>query len=126
MKVKKLIGLKVNADTGVLESIACDDELEIFYEHIGCEWIDIPHRKIGDKYYPIISDDEGLFKEHPVCTAIDPAGNQMLVGTLLIFNDGFEGELDSLTADDIKNIQRNVYYGIYPDGRMQAVIMADY
>ena len=87
--------------------IDIEDKLPVFYELIGCQYIDIVRRKIGDKYYDVICDDEGTFKENPIVSAVDTQFKPMLVGNLIISKADGEGELIDLSEDDIKQILRH-------------------
>ena len=80
--------------------------LEDYYEHIGCRCIDIVRRKIGDRYFEIIIDDEGLFVDEPIVSAIDENNNVMLVGNLLIASGevDIDGNLTSIDDSDIDYI----------------------
>ena len=81
------------------------DSLDSYYSHIGCRCIDIVNRKIGDKRFGIICDDEGLFVENPKTSAITQSGMPMLVGNLLIAGgEIFDGELTPITANDVDYI----------------------
>lgn len=84
-----------------------EDNLDVFYELIGCRYIDIVHRKIGDKYFDVICDDEGTFKDKPVVSAVDTQFSTMLVGNLIISNNDGEGNLIDLSDEDIKQILRH-------------------
>lgn len=86
-----------------------EDQLIVFYELIGCRAVDIVTRSIGGKYYDIVCDDEGLFAESPVVSAVDDDGSVMFVGNLIICgmaND--EGELTSLDDDDFYHIMEHI------------------
>lgn len=81
------------------------DGLGDYYKYIGCRCIDIVNRKIGDKRFEIICDDEGLFVENPKTSAITQSGRPMLVGNLLIAGgEVFDGELTPITANDVEYI----------------------
>ena len=103
MKVGYLIDPE--GHTGV---IGIPNSLDEYYELLNCRTIDIVKRKIGGKYYDIICDDEGLFKDEVRVSAVDSNGNAMLVGKLLICNDDGKGNEASLTHDDILNIEANI------------------
>ena len=87
--------------------IDIEDNLKVFYELIGCQYVDIVRRKIGDKQYDVICDDEGLFKEHPIISAVDNTYKPMFVGNLIISKSNDEGELIDLSENDIKQILRH-------------------
>ena len=81
------------------------DGLGDYYKYIGCRCIDIVNRKIGDKRFEIICDDEGLFVENPKTSAITESGRPILVGNLLIAGgEVFDGELTPITANDVDYI----------------------
>lgn len=87
--------------------IDVEDNLKVFYELIGCQYIDIVRRKIGDKYFVVICDDEGLFKENPIISAVDTKFEPMFVGNLIISNADDDGNLIDLSEKDIKQILRH-------------------
>ena len=90
-----------------------EDDLDVFYQTINCTTIDIVVKKIGDKYYNIIVDDEGLFRDDPIITVADPNNiNDALVGTVIIAGLADEdGDLTSLTKEDAENIRSHINYG---------------
>jgi hypothetical protein len=89
-----------------------ENELDTFYEIIGCRCIDIPRRKVGGKYFDIIVDDEGLLKDAPRCTAVDPNTlDSMLFGTLIFTNSDDEGNTVGLSDEDIKLIKGETMSG---------------
>lgn len=88
----------------LVQILDIEDKLEVFYDKLQCNCIDIVYRKIGGKMYSIICDDEGLFRESPRISAITTSGKPILVGNLLFTNDDGMGELTSLDEDDIINI----------------------
>lgn len=104
-------GLFLDKNESKLKTVIIEDDLDVFYHMLECDTIDIVSRKFGDRYYDIVCDDEGLWKEPIVVTAVDPKGKPMLVGNLLIFNaNNEEGCLESLTDEDIKHI-KDKYFG---------------
>ena len=95
--------------------------LQDYYKLINCSCIDIPTRKIGRKWFNIICDDEGTFKDDPKISAIDDWGRVQLVGNLIITGPATEdGELMPLTEEDIIYISRyiqNMGTTLHPEGR---------
>lgn len=106
----KITGILIHVgfEKATVETI--DDSLDAFYNLLDCNLVEMPERKIGarnGRYYTVICDEEGLFAEQPKISAIDNMGQPMLVGNLFICNTDYEnGELKSLTDDDIKYISR--------------------
>ena len=88
-------------------AIDVNDELEVFYELIGCRCVDIVQRKIGHKYFDVICDDEGALKDDPVVSAVDTQFRHMLVGNLIVSKSDDEGNLIDLSEEDIKQILRH-------------------
>ena len=84
--------------------IEIGDGIDDYYRYLECSCFDIACRKIGDKYYDIFCDDEGLFKEDFIFSAVDPSGTGMLVGNLIFANHDDQGNTTSLSEDDVKNI----------------------
>lgn len=86
-----------------------EDNLDVFYALIGCKTIDIVTRCIGGKIYEVIIDDEGTFKKAPVISAVNVKGEAQMVGNLIITGLADEdGDLTSLTDEDVKNIKANI------------------
>lgn len=94
-----------------------DDDLQVFYDIIGCECIDIVKRKIGDNYYNIICDDEGLFVENPIISLAHPTDMYQTVhGNVIITGiEDEHGNLTSLTNLDIVKIKNELKYMILLD-----------
>ena len=66
-----------------------------------CDTIDIANREIGGCRVDIICDDNGLFAEEPIVTAMDYLGRPMLVGNLFICSHDDEGNESSLSQHEI-------------------------
>lgn len=85
-------------------------DLQMFYDKIDCDLIDIAVRKIDGKEFNIVLDEEGVLKEYPIVSAIDGKCNPMLVGNLMFFSGKTtpDGELIGLTEEEIDHILRSV------------------
>lgn len=94
----------VNAN-GTTEVRNIENNLQTYYDIIGCDAIDIVSRRFAGKYLDVICDDEGLLKDDARLTAIDVNSRPMLVGTLIIVDHDDEGETVSLTAEDVKRVE---------------------
>lgn len=99
--------LVLDVKTDQLRMAECE-ELDDFYRELEAEPLDIARRKIGGRMYDIFVDDEGLFRENPVISAIDKEGNPMLVGNLVFANHDAEGNTTSLTMEDVARIVGNM------------------
>ena len=93
-------------DVKMVEANGLDD----YYKLIGCRYIDIIHRRIGDVEVEIVLDDEGLLVENPKPSAISVDGTPWLFGNLLIASGRVtdDGELTELTAYEVDEIMDNV------------------
>lgn len=101
------------------EVIEVEDNLDTYYRLLDCSCIDVAVRMIGDKYYDIVCDDEGLLVEEPILSAIDEYGDVQLVGNLLVCKHDHLGEFVGLTDEEIKevlNAVQRVYTRSRPDG----------
>ena len=101
---KKLKGILIDVGNECVMPKEIEDSLDNFYEILNCDIIDITARSINGKRYEIVLDDEGLFAEHPKISAMNSYNEPVLVGNLFICKDGYGGELESLTTDDINHI----------------------
>jgi len=102
-------------------------ELNDYYKHLECGCFDITRRKIGGKPYDIFCDDIGLYAEDPWISAVNEAGDEvMLVGNLIFSNTDSEGNTISLSDDDIKNIKSNIAHYTTASGRVGIAVMCEY
>jgi len=104
MKIKAYLVDVLNEKHGVVE---IENKLEDYYREIQCRIIDIQRRKIGNKEFDFICDDEGLFQENAKISAIDNQGTPMFVGNLLIVNS-CDGETTTLTDEDVAHVAEHV------------------
>lgn len=101
-----------------LEKATIENSLQSFYKIIGCKYIEMPVRKIGDKNYVIICDEEFLLKEHTNddISAVwfkDRLVQEVFMGNLIIVNNDYEnGNVASLDLEDIKRISDNFDGGL--------------
>lgn len=99
--------------------------LEAYYEEIGCDCIDIVSRKINGSWFDIICDDEGLFKDPLVVTAVDPNGSPALVGTLLICRFDGVDDVTDLEPGDADTISEAIALTVQND-ELQPVVIVEY
>lgn len=128
--MSKIKGVLIDVEEGLeAKPMVIIDSLDTYYEILKCSCIDIANRDIGGKRYDIVCDDEGLFKDRAYPSAIGRGKDVMLVGNLFIAGtaDG-EGELTSLTDDDVENILSHMKwaYNAQEGKSWQVIIGMDY
>ena len=116
----KLLLLDVeNKEVKVVEANTLDD----YRKFIGCRYIDIVRRWIGDVVVEIVIDDEGAIIDNPKVSAIGVDGTPMLYGNLLIASGRVtdDGELTEINGaeldelmDNIATITTSIYKEPYP------------
>ena len=111
------------AEDGVANTVVIEDELKTYYDLLGCDCIDIVSRKVGDKWYDFVCDDEGILKDKPI-TIVSRDGDEWrgeIVGSVFIcLNDG-EGNLKSLETNDVINLMEHLH-SIIDDCKMRHLI----
>lgn len=115
MEVRGIL-LKVTSSPGYVAEVKVEDELEVWYDLLECETIDIVNRTIGDKVFTFVCDDEGIFRQ-PIPSAIsgseaDDSQEIILMGNIFICKDRYDEDLegvvlDSLSDDEILYILKN-------------------
>lgn len=112
--------IDVNADVKEgARVVECGNDLETLYKLCDCSTIEIPYRKIGDFWYDIVCDEEGIFRENYKASALDEKFNVALVGNLLFCNHDAEGDLVSLTDEQIENLKNHIHITCHFDGENQ-------
>jgi len=104
MAERVLRTILLDAVNGMVSVLKVEDSLEMFYHHLNCDCIDIVQRKIGNKVYEVMCDQEGLHKCSPIPSALDKNLHPQLVGNLMFFNSNDEGDLVSLSEADVISI----------------------
>jgi hypothetical protein len=79
------------------------------YPILDCDMFTIATRKIGDKYFDIYCDDEGLLKNDYKFAASTEGGKEILAGNLFIVLHDEDGAIISLSEDDANMILSNVF-----------------
>lgn len=100
--------------------------LDDIYNNLDCSCFDIATRKIGDNYYDIYCDDEGLLKENPIISAINHKGEVMLVGNLLFAQHDEEGDTVGLKETEVAEILKNTVKVILYSGDKLDMVMCEF
>ena len=98
--------------------------LQDYYGTIQCNCIDIVRRKIGERWFDVIVDDEGWLKpeEEIFVSAIDSRRRVDLVGTLIFANHDDEGNETDLSDMDIEHIRSFIKAAFLRDGTIQPML----
>ena len=92
------------------EIIEIEDNLKTYYKLINCKTIDIVTRSIENNYFSFVCDDEGLFVEKPITSAVDKKSKVQFVGNIIICGlPNCEGEMISLTDEECELILKNAF-----------------
>lgn len=102
----KTVLLDTQANT--VSVIDIEDKLEAFYEKLHCDTIDITERFIDGKAFDIMCDDDGLLVINPCISAVDSFYETKLVGSLMFFHTGEEGELVGLSDEDVELVKSHI------------------
>lgn len=110
MEMKKIKGVLIDVVEGTAKIVVIDHSLNSFYDVLHCRTIDITRRNVDGVPFEIICDDEGLFSENPLISAIDDFGNPMLVGSIFVVGyDEENSDIRSLTADECAHVMMNIH-----------------
>lgn len=93
-----------------VKTVDIKDDLDTYYNLLNCSCIDIVCRKIGENWYDIICDDEGLFKEEPIVSAFLDNEPHLVGNILVVGKADCRGNLTSLSDEQINEITQNVLY----------------
>ena len=102
--------------------IETEDTLENYYALLDCTTIDIVRRKIGNRFFTFVVDDEGLLRAGCKFGALSPDCQDGLAGNLLIANQNLS-ELSSLTEEDFKYLKNNIGMAISPNEEVEYVLL---
>lgn len=107
------------------EEVGIEDALHTYYDLLDCTCIDIVERKVGDKWFDIVVDDEGLLVGKPVM-AVEEDGTPMLVGNLLFCHHDEEGSLTGLEEGDAELLERHLGIAVGVNNEIVRVMVASY
>ena len=108
-----------------VREIECNN-LDDYYNAIDCNTIDIVSRRIGDGWYDIIVDDEGLLADNPIPSALDVEHmTVMLVGNLIISKHDGAGNEISLDDDNVDEVMHNIV-AVFDGKSIKPMLMCKY
>jgi len=116
-----LRGVLIDVVNNVGNVVEIDRKLESYYKILNCKTIDITSRYIGDKLFDIVCDDEGLYKENFIVSAITRSLGPALVGNLFVVKHDGKGNERSLTKKEVEYVLERVklvYCNLYEEGRI--------
>jgi hypothetical protein len=93
--------------TQEVKIVDVESNIYAWYELLNCDMVEMPERKIENKYFTFICDEEGLLKSEPIISVMGADGSAMITGSILICN-WEEGDITDLTEEDIKLISKHV------------------
>lgn len=120
-----LVDVKSNYPVTDIKVVEIEDELKNYYKLLQCSCVCMPIRWLGDRYFNIYCDDNGLLKENPIIAAFSADNEEYLVGNLIFAHTDREGYTTSLSDDDISYIKRFIRpVKLYENGevRIRALI----
>lgn len=106
-------GILVNVDNQTIDKaeLPMNHTLDDIYKMLKCEVIDIVERKVGEKCFDFIVDDNGLLKpDRKVAVAVRQKKFgvcEELVGNVFICSHNDDGELLSISEQDIEYIKKH-------------------
>lgn len=122
-------GLLFDAETNEFRTLETNnDNLQAWYDAIGCRCIDIIRRKVGKMDFEVVIDDEGWLLDRPVPTTFDmTSGRPMLAGTIIFYGGvDAEGNLTDITDEGVKTIKSNLVSAVFTDGTVKTLIKMGY
>lgn len=122
MKVA-IIHAGVDSIEELVEAKEIESNLDTYYSEIGCDCIEIPERCIGRKLFNIICDEEGLFKDNPIPSAVGNGYREAIFGNLIVCGLADDnGELTGITDEDVQLIRDNIRGAATVDGDFFLVV----
>jgi len=101
-------GFLIDTVNKTAAEVEFESKLETYYKLLHCSTIDIAMRRVGDRTFDVVCDDEGLMLDKPVISAISKNCEPMLVGSLLFVHHDAEGNTTGLSDDDVSYLRWHV------------------
>lgn len=106
---RDLIGYRVCED-GSYGPVSVKDDLDDLQQAVRADCIEIIGRRVGPEKrgYAIVCDEEGMLRGRDLTAVYTGIRAPALVGDLLILRMREDGDLDSLTEDDLGYIAQHI------------------
>lgn len=105
--MRKIKGVLVDVNARTVKPFTLHyNNYKDLYPVLNCETLDVTRRKFGSQIYDVYCDDEGLLKEDWIPSAFSDAQPEydFLVGNLFVCSHTSDGDIASLTDEQIKEI----------------------
>lgn len=105
--MKNIKGVLVDVNARTVEPVTLHySSYKELYPLLNCETFDVTRRKFGNQVCDVYCDDEGLLKEDWIPSALseEQPENDFLVGNLFVCTHSSDGDIASLTDEQIEEI----------------------
>lgn len=129
MQGQELKGLLIDNSKCEARGCTITDDLDSFYKVLDCETIDIVTRYINGQPFELVIDDEGKSVEGnlpAVRCFLDGQLTDLIVGKVFICHANAEGELTSITEEEMKAIMDTLHIGLTKDDKKILLLDATY
>ena len=107
--MNKIKGVHIDGITGKISVKVINEDFRILQQVADCDCFDIIRRKISNRVYTIVCDDEGRLKDKRITAINLTFTDDFLVGSLFICNESGEN-LASLDENEIKEIMLSIRF----------------
>lgn len=84
--------------------------LQDYYKLLKCSSVDVTNKKISDKQFNLIFDEEAELLETHRPSAMDDYGQAVLFNNLIIAGEGsFEGDFKDITDEEIEYVKKYIH-----------------
>jgi hypothetical protein len=111
--MRKIKGVFVDVNARTVEPITLHyNSYKDLYPLLNCETFDVTSRKFGNRVYDVYCDDEGLLGDDWIPSALseEQPENDFLVGNLFVCSHTKNGDIASLTDEQIEEVLKTRRY----------------
>ena len=104
--MRALIRDAFNKDVRVVDP----QNLQDYYKLLNCSSVDVTNKKISDKQFNLIFDEEAELLETRRPSAMDDYGQAVLFNNLIIAGEGsFAGDFKDITDEEIEYVKKYIH-----------------